>query len=63
VSEEGKTIEKKGTKITAPDTPIVQTVMQMARAMGNIHQNWSQYPKCTCDSPYPKAKDTRIRMV
>jgi len=24
----GKTIVKKGTKITAPDTPIVQTVMQ-----------------------------------
>ncbi len=35
-------MEKKGTKITAPDTPIVQTVMQMQSATGNIHQNCSQ---------------------
>jgi hypothetical protein len=35
----GKTIEKKGTKITAPDTPMVQTEIQTHRAMGNIHQN------------------------
>jgi ubiquinone/menaquinone biosynthesis C-methylase UbiE len=47
---------KKGTKITAPDTPIVQTVMQMVSATGNIHQNSSQYPGCIrtllhlCDS-------------
>ncbi len=30
---------KKGTKITAPDTPIVQTAMQTQSAIGNIHQN------------------------
>jgi hypothetical protein len=41
-------MEKKGTKITAPDTPIVQTVMQTASATGNIHQNSNQYPKCIC---------------
>jgi hypothetical protein len=35
----GNTIVKKGTKITAPDTPIVQTVMQIVKATGNIHQN------------------------
>jgi hypothetical protein len=35
----GKTIVKKGTKITAPDTPIVQTAMHTHSAIGNIHQN------------------------
>src|SRR5579863_884594 len=35
----GKTMEKKGTNSTAPETPIVQTVIQMVSAIGNIHQN------------------------
>src|SRR5581483_388711 len=32
----------KGTKSTAPETPIIQTVVHISKAMGNIHQKWNQ---------------------
>ena len=39
VSKQRKYQGIQGDKNTVPDIPIVQTVMQIASAIGNIHQN------------------------